>query len=80
MSRYQRDVAGPVMKVLGKITDASSSHRRVVVGTGPTKIFPYCHPGYLVEDPCDMRESQHEPMIEIGDGQEALKFSECGWG
>jgi hypothetical protein len=27
-----------------------------------------------------MRESQHEPTIEIGEAQEALKFSECGWG
>jgi hypothetical protein len=27
-----------------------------------------------------MRESHDEPMIEIGEAQEALKFSECGWG
>jgi hypothetical protein len=27
-----------------------------------------------------MRESQHEPAIEIGEAQEAPKFSECGWG
>jgi hypothetical protein len=27
-----------------------------------------------------MRESQHEPAIEIGEAQEALKFSEFGWG
>jgi hypothetical protein len=27
-----------------------------------------------------MRESQHEPVIEIGEAQEALKLSECGWG
>jgi hypothetical protein len=27
-----------------------------------------------------MRESQHEPTIEIGEAQEASKFSECGWG
>jgi hypothetical protein len=27
-----------------------------------------------------MGESQHEPMVEIGKAQEALKLSECGWG
>jgi hypothetical protein len=27
-----------------------------------------------------MRESQHDPAIEIGKAQEAPKFSECGWG
>jgi hypothetical protein len=27
-----------------------------------------------------MRESQHEPAIEIGEVQEDLKFIECGWG
>jgi hypothetical protein len=27
-----------------------------------------------------MGESQHEPAIEIGKAQEALKLSECGWG
>jgi hypothetical protein len=27
-----------------------------------------------------MRESQHEPTIEIGEAQEASKFSECVWG
>jgi hypothetical protein len=27
-----------------------------------------------------MGESQHEPVIEIGKAQEALKLSECGWG
>jgi hypothetical protein len=26
-----------------------------------------------------MGESQHEPTIEIGKAQEALKISECGW-
>jgi hypothetical protein len=27
-----------------------------------------------------MGESQHEPVVEIGKAQEALKLSECGWG
>jgi len=27
-----------------------------------------------------MGESQHEPMIEIGQAQEALDLSECDWG
>jgi hypothetical protein len=27
-----------------------------------------------------MRETQHEPTIEIGEAQEAPNFSECGWG
>ena len=27
-----------------------------------------------------MGESQHEPTVEIGKAQEALKLSECGWG
>ena len=27
-----------------------------------------------------MSESQHEPIIEIGEAQKDLKLSECGWG
>ena len=27
-----------------------------------------------------MRESQHKPVIEIGEAQEALNLNECGWG
>jgi hypothetical protein len=27
-----------------------------------------------------MRESQHEPVIEIGEVQEDPKLIECGWG
>jgi hypothetical protein len=27
-----------------------------------------------------MGESQHEPAVEIGKAQEALKLNECGWG
>jgi hypothetical protein len=46
---------------------------------GPHKFFLTTTPGYLAEGPCDMRESQHKPAIEIGEAQEALKLSECGW-
>jgi hypothetical protein len=35
---------------------------------------------YLVEGPCNMGESQHEPSVEIGESQEALKLSQCGRG
>jgi hypothetical protein len=58
----------------------ASNHRTLVVGTNPTQISPYHHPIYLVEGPCNMGESQHEPAVEIGKAQEALKLSECGWG
>jgi hypothetical protein len=27
-----------------------------------------------------MRESQHEPTVEVDKAQEAPKLSECGWG
>jgi hypothetical protein len=62
------------MKVLGMIT------KILLLGQAPHKFFLTATPRYLVEGPCNMRESQHEPMIEIGEAQEALKFSECGWG
>jgi hypothetical protein len=52
----------------------------LLLGQAPHKFFLTTTPGYLAEGPCDMRESQHEPAIEIGEAQEALKFSECGWG
>jgi hypothetical protein len=50
------------------------------LGQAPHKLFHTATPGYLVEGPCDMRESQHELAIEIGEAQKSLKFSECGWG
>jgi hypothetical protein len=50
------------------------------LGHAPHKCFLTATPGYLAESPYDMRESQHEPAIEIGEAQEAPKFSECGWG
>ena len=52
----------------------------LLLGKSPHNFFLTTTPGYLVEGPCDMRESKHEPAIEIGKAQEALKFSECGWG
>jgi hypothetical protein len=80
MSRYQRDVAGSVMKVLRMSTNASSSHRTLLLGQDPHKYFLTTTPGYLTEGPCNMRQSQKEPVIEIGEAQEALKFNVCGWG
>ena len=50
------------------------------LGHAPHKVFLTATPGYLAKGPCDMRESQHKPAIEIGEAQEALKFIECGWG
>ena len=50
------------------------------LGPPPHKFLLTTTPGYLAKGPCDIRESQHEPGIEIGEAQEALKFSECGLG
>jgi hypothetical protein len=66
------------VKVLGLSTRDASNHRVLVVGTRPTQISPYHHPGYMDEGPCNMGESQHEPAVEIGKAQEASKLSECG--
>jgi hypothetical protein len=33
----------------------------------------------LVQGPCNMGESQHEPVVEIGKAQENPKLSECVW-
>jgi hypothetical protein len=52
----------------------------MLLGHAPHKFFLTTTPGYLVEGPCNMGESQHETAIEIGKAQEALKISECGWG
>jgi hypothetical protein len=46
----------------------------------PHKFLLTTTPGYLVEGPCNMGESQNEPAVEIGKAQEAPKLSECGWG
>jgi hypothetical protein len=68
------------VKVLGLSTSTTSNHRMLVVGAGPMQIFLTTTPGYLVEGPCNMGESQHKPVVEIGKAQEAPKLSECGWG
>jgi hypothetical protein len=52
----------------------------LLLGQTPHNFFLTTTPSYLVESTCDMRESQHEPAIEIGEAQEAQNFSECGWG
>jgi hypothetical protein len=52
----------------------------LLLGSIPCKFFPTTTFGYLVEGPCNMGESQHEPVVEIGNAQEALKLSECVWG
>jgi hypothetical protein len=49
----------------------------LLLGQALHKFFLTTTTGYLDDVPCDMRESQHEPTIEIGKAQEALKFSEC---
>jgi hypothetical protein len=51
----------------------------LLLGHAPNFFFLTSTPCYLDEGLCDMRESQHEPAIEIGKAQEALKLSECGW-
>jgi hypothetical protein len=52
----------------------------LLLGQAPHTFFLTATPGYLDEGPCNMRESQNEPAIDIGEAQEAAKFSECGWG
>jgi hypothetical protein len=52
----------------------------LLLGLAPRKFFLTTTPGYLVEGPCNMGESQHEPMVEIGKAQEALKLGEFGLG
>ena len=52
----------------------------MLLGPAPHKYFLATTHGYLVEGPCNMGESQHEPAVEIGKAQEASKISECGWG
>jgi hypothetical protein len=46
----------------------------------PHNFFLITTPHYLAEGPCNMVESQHEPIVEIDKAQEALKLTECGWG
>jgi hypothetical protein len=51
-----------------------------LLGQAPHKFFLTTTHGYLAEGPCDMRESQHKPAIEISEAQEVSKLNECGWG
>jgi hypothetical protein len=48
----------------------------------PHEIFPATSLGHLVEGPCNMGESQHEPLVEDDQYQESLKLGQCGrgWG
>jgi hypothetical protein len=52
----------------------------LLLGSAPQKNYLTTTPSYLVEGPCNMGESQHEPAEEIGKAQEASKLNECGWG
>jgi hypothetical protein len=54
--------------------------KRLLLGLAPCKFHLTTTPGYLDEGTCNMGESQHEPMVEIGKAREALKLNECGWG
>jgi hypothetical protein len=69
-----------VLKILGQRRSDASNHRTLVVGPDPCKFFLTTTPVYLAKGPCNTGESQHEPVVEIGKAQEALKPSECGWG
>ena len=49
-----------------------------LLGPTPHKFRLTTTCGYLAEGPYNMGESQHEPAVEIGKAQEALKLSEFG--
>jgi hypothetical protein len=49
------------------------------LGETPQNVFLTTTHGYLAEGPCNMGESQHEHVIEIGKAYEALKLSEHDW-
>jgi hypothetical protein len=53
---------------------------QVLLGPTPHKFLLTTTPGDLVEVPCNMGESQHKHLVEIGKAQEVSKLSECGWG
>jgi hypothetical protein len=53
---------------------------RLLLGPTPHKFLLATTPSYFIEGPCNMGESQHEPLVEISKAQEALKLSDCGWG
>jgi hypothetical protein len=80
LSRSQRDVAGPVVKVLGLSTSTASNHECLLLGPYPHKIFLTTTPGYLVEAHAIWENPNTKCTVEIGKAQEAPKLSECGWG
>ena len=53
---------------------------RLLLCSAPRKCSLTTTPRYLAEGPCNMTESQHKPVVEIGNAQEASTLSECGWG
>jgi hypothetical protein len=46
----------------------------------PHKLFPTTSLGHLAEDPLNMGESQHKPLVEVCQSQEAMKLGWCGQG
>jgi hypothetical protein len=52
----------------------------LLLGPDPRKFLLTTTLGYLVEGPCNMGESQYEPVEEIDKAQENLNLNECGWG
>ena len=66
MSRSKRVVAGSVMKLMDLRKNDASNHRMIYVATSPTQILLITAPCHLAKGPCNVGESQHESMIEIG--------------
>ena len=52
----------------------------LLLGPAPPKFCLTTTHVYLAEGPCNMGETQHEPVVEIGKAQEASKLNEIGWG
>jgi hypothetical protein len=44
------------------------------------KLVPTTILVHLAKGPYNMGESQHEPLVEVGQSQEAMKLSQCGQG
>jgi hypothetical protein len=80
MSLSQKVVAGLGVKVLGCAQALLQIIEFFLLGPTPHKFLLTTTPDYLAEGPCNMGESQQEPVVEIGKDQKALKLSECGWG
>ena len=41
-------------------------HQMLVVSPSPHELGPTITLGHLVEGPCNMGESKHEPLVEVG--------------